>query len=461
MPHINTVPKNGGSSANKLSRFPRSKFIACFFLVIINVAVNTFITFSENTTDYISEYAEYGYETDYVYNSLEHDAAQHSQTATWRYDSTSFGNNLGTVWQIPTTSVFWSMLNRHIVDFNMQLENCNQRFSSDILGTDNRTALTAILSTKYYIDKPQKNPCIPYGYDFLQETADGNCIYENKYSLPLGYTYNTWFPYEKLHGLNGLQKQEAMLQAIALDKNPVTSLEGKLKSSIQDISYQISAMHNIEWKNGILDVKQENASITLNYQFPTAAERYLRLEGFNINSSGYNEFYISVDSSDFHKNTRIASDVSYYYYGCENYLFNLGYSSQKQGSCIITFPRIGKFRLTDIKLFAQPMDEYPIQVQALRKEPLENITLETNRITGTTDLSGNKILCMSIPYSHGWTAKVDGQPVEILRGNIMFMALPLSAGHHELEFLYCTPGFEIRRTLLNNIPPNTVNNVTA
>jgi len=50
---------------------------------------------------------------------------------------------------------------------------------------------------------------------------------------------------------------------------------------------------------------------------------------------------------------------------------------------------------------------------------------------------------MSIPYSKGWSAKVDGKAVKILRGNIMFMAIPLEAGYHEIEFTYCTPGLRL------------------
>ena len=57
-------------------------------------------------------------------------------------------------------------------------------------------------------------------------------------------------------------------------------------------------------------------------------------------------------------------------------------------------------------------------------------------------MSKDKILCMSIPYSPGWSATVDGKPATILKGNIMFMALALPKGHHKIEFSYCTPGLK-------------------
>ena len=119
------------------------------------------------------------------------------------------------------------------------------------------------------------------------------------------------------------------------------------------------------------------------------------------------------------------------------------YSEKERTTCTITFPKAGKFKLEDIEIFALSMDKYPEQIENLREEPLENIKMDINQITGTVNLSKNKILCLSIPYSKGWSAKVDGEPVEILRGNYMFMAIPLEAGYHEIEFNYFTPGLRM------------------
>lgn len=61
-------------------------------------------------------------------------------------------------------------------------------------------------------------------------------------------------------------------------------------------------------------------------------------------------------------------------------------------------------------------------------------------MTGTVDFSKDKILCLSIPYSAGWSAKVDGKPAKLLEANVLFMALPLKQGHHQIELRYMTPG---------------------
>jgi uncharacterized membrane protein YfhO len=37
---------------------------------------------------------------------------------------------------------------------------------------------------------------------------------------------------------------------------------------------------------------------------------------------------------------------------------------------------------------------------------------------------------------YGWKAEIDGQPVEVIAGNMSFIAVPVSAGKHEVVFTY-------------------------
>ncbi len=64
---------------------------------------------------------------------------------------------------------------------------------------------------------------------------------------------------------------------------------------------------------------------------------------------------------------------------------------------------------------------------------------KSNYITGTVNTSEDGWLMMPIPYEDGWTAYVDGVKVEIVRGDIAFSAIQLSAGEHNVVFKYRTP----------------------
>lgn len=414
--------------------------IACILLIISNVSVNAIYRFAKDQVNYINSFTPYGSETERLETAPVREAESYLNKYSGRFDSSSSFHNTGMVWRVPTSSIYWSNINANIADYWIDTENIQQSFTFNIYGTDQRTIMSTLLSTRYYIENENRTQYIPYGYTLIDQTKDQRQIYENEYNLPWGYTYDSYISYEELAQMNGLEQEECMLQNIALHTELNSIPKGAPASAIHEIAYAIQKETNLKWKDGILKVEKDNASLNLDFQMPEGTEGYLRLQGFDINNSGQSSFNVTVRSENISKSATARSTADNWYFGRENYLHNLGYSQEERTSCTITFPKKGTYRLEAIELFALPMDKYPEQVEALRAEPLENIQFGTNRVTGTVNLSKNKILCMSIPYSKGWSAKVDGEPAEILRGNIMFMALPLKEGYHEVEFTYCTPG---------------------
>lgn len=75
-----------------------------------------------------------------------------------------------------------------------------------------------------------------------------------------------------------------------------------------------------------------------------------------------------------------------------------------------------------------------------KQDVLEQVEVEANRISGEIQLDQAKALCITIPYSEGWTATVDGVETELKRANTMFMAMELEPGSHEIVLTYRTPG---------------------
>ena len=61
-------------------------------------------------------------------------------------------------------------------------------------------------------------------------------------------------------------------------------------------------------------------------------------------------------------------------------------------------------------------------------------------MTGTIDMEDDGIMCLTIPYSKGWRAYVDGKKTELTKANTMFMALKLDKGSHDIRLEYHTPG---------------------
>ena len=70
---------------------------------------------------------------------------------------------------------------------------------------------------------------------------------------------------------------------------------------------------------------------------------------------------------------------------------------------------------------------------------MENITVGEDSVSGTFTSEDDRILVLSIPYNPGWKAYVDGKETEILRADLMYMAVPVVKGTHNIELKYETP----------------------
>lgn len=89
--------------------------------------------------------------------------------------------------------------------------------------------------------------------------------------------------------------------------------------------------------------------------------------------------------------------------------------------------------LVDRPMAAEVDPAFQGEVKALRYLP--------NRVELDTRQTGNGFLVLMDGFYPGWHATVDGQEVEILRGNHFFRTLPLTGGKHQVVFYYEQEGF--------------------
>lgn len=69
--------------------------------------------------------------------------------------------------------------------------------------------------------------------------------------------------------------------------------------------------------------------------------------------------------------------------------------------------------------------------------------INNNGFTATVDRKYDSLVFFSVPYDSGWTATVNGKPVEIEKVNKGFMAVPVSNGTSNIVFTYKTHGLEL------------------
>lgn len=64
----------------------------------------------------------------------------------------------------------------------------------------------------------------------------------------------------------------------------------------------------------------------------------------------------------------------------------------------------------------------------------------SSHVEGTMDALAESVACLSIPYTTGWTVRIDGQQVDTFRANYGFIGFVLPAGSHQIEASYTPTG---------------------
>ncbi len=66
--------------------------------------------------------------------------------------------------------------------------------------------------------------------------------------------------------------------------------------------------------------------------------------------------------------------------------------------------------------------------------------IDNRGFTSRIELPRENLVFFSVPYDKGWSATVNGQPAEVVKASIGFMAVRAPAGDNTIRFTYTTPG---------------------
>ena len=102
-------------------------------------------------------------------------------------------------------------------------------------------------------------------------------------------------------------------------------------------------------------------------------------------------------------------------------------------------------RFDSLEIQALPVAQTQSSLDTLAKTTsLEKVQLGENSLSGEIATTTDGYLVMTLPYSIGWTAYVDGVETEILQADTAFMAIKLAGkdGVQKIELRYQTPYLE-------------------
>ena len=359
-----------------------------------------------------------------------------------RYTGNYLTNNATITFGSNSTNFYFSITNPDDQRFRL-LMNLRDRISWQLLGYDERAELETLANVKYYVAQDWYTGYLPYGFEYDQ-TVDGYKIYKNKYALPFGYTYKDSISYEDWYELNSVEKQEAMIKAVVLDKED----SSKIELNTIKVPCEVLETENIDIENDSFIVKEKNATLRLKVTGSKGfTDHYLTIDGldysdtFDVVENDQTEARIEIKTPD-----GVSSYIYHetpehrYFYGKDDYVVYLGYRTEALDEVVLSFNLPGTYRFNEIYVSSHSMDEYEKDVMMLSEDHLEDLVFTANTIEGTIDVDEEKYLLLSIPYSKGWTAFVDDKEVEILKANEHYIALRLDKGSHQIQLKYKTQG---------------------
>ena len=326
-------------------------------------------------------------------------------------------------------------------------------------------------------------------------------IYRNKYALPFGFCYDAVIDGEQWRQMNAVQKQQAMLTAAYVEgeraKEAAAMINGQSGKERDGQNAEASAAltadysipfevrvksGGVTFRDGRFAVTGSKGTASLAFEGPEDAEIYVELKGFAYTSACRYDLYFGdpaadpedlynradwdllskEEQTDIRREKRLWSekedvspefkssagtvkklyfltDGALYTSGRRDFIINLGCAKEKQTGVTITFPARGIYEVEELKIYAVPLEEYRRAIPALRQSALEHVETGVDVMQGSVSADQPKLMVLTIPYSEGWKAFLDGAEVPVLTANGRYLGLVIPAGEHRVELRYHTP----------------------
>jgi hypothetical protein len=211
----------------------------------------------------------------------------------------------------------------------------------------------------------------------------------------------------------------------------------------QDVSFECE--EGVTVKDHQIISEKEKAVIHVKFSNAGKGEYCLSLAGLEFeDTEGYiegNRTWVRIRSSadEIEKSIYYLTREYQFYSGRHDFSVCFGYSDSGLDEITLTLPYPGIYHFDDLYVSCNPYQDYRNSVDALKENVLKDVAVSDNRVSGTITVDEDKYLLLSIPYTKGWNAYVNGQEEELIRANECYMALKLNKGTHDIELKYHTP----------------------
>jgi uncharacterized membrane protein YfhO len=335
-------------------------------------------------------------------------------------------------------SYYWSIVPGWTAQYQADIMLSTRQSFHKLYGLDARTSLCALAGLKYLVRHKGSDALLPYGCAKVGETETAD-IFENPYALPLGYAYPRAISESALYDLSPLDRQQAYA-AFAVCEGSDLGSAGECESAVTELSCSARAGEGIVLTDSRI-VTGKGGTLYVDFEAPANGEVYVLIDGVCMTPVGSDPKSVRVTSATDAGQGRnyitcLENGISYEQQGL---LANLGCSAAPMTGCALSFDAGCTIEYDSIHVYYLPIKAVTDALEALAKRPLTNVQASENRISGEIALDAPAVLQISVPYSDGWTAHVDGKRADLFRCGGMYMGIDLEAGVHSIVLTYRTP----------------------
>lgn len=276
--------------------------------------------------------------------------------------------------------------------------------------------IETLLGVKYIIS--DDSSIANYGYTFLRKIGSKN-LYQNKYSLPLGFVYEDDISENQYYDLSFEERRNILLEKCV----------GNITKDNQEFVDEKAKDKNlVEIKN----VKNYNLSD------PVYLDKYdgdMIIIKIKSDSPKYQQGQIGWLSSD-ENGESVHYNKVMFQQGQNEYTYEI----VQDNILWLQFIFQEDTEIDNIEVYTANSDlyyaDYVNKVKKLQQNSFEVISFNEDNIIGRIDSKINGKLFFSIPYDKRWKIYVDNEEAEIDKTNIMFMSVDILKGVHSIELKY-------------------------
>lgn len=157
----------------------------------------------------------------------------------FRIDSVEGTDNYPMFWDYSSIRTFHSVVNPSIMYF---YDNVGVQRDVASRPETSKYGLRGLLSVKYYFDAPDSEKKPMTGFEFY-DNQNGFDVYENKYFIPMGFTYDYYITEEYIDSRSESIRDRLLVAAVLLNDEQIEKYSDILSAAPSEVSTKISDEH--------------------------------------------------------------------------------------------------------------------------------------------------------------------------------------------------------------------------